>query len=161
MLIVPLPVVSPAMGTLQSKQHLRQKHLTGRCITGCRHPQALRSRASFCAKLPLMRWRYSIGLGIAVGIVLWAIGVIPACSHVSLTNQSSAPAASIPSAFIQPTAVGQILQSHSGGGDSAYRTNGVRCANECFRAFTATVDVVAANETIYGPLHKRPPPSLS
>jgi hypothetical protein len=107
-----------------------------------------------------MRWRSGIGLGIVIGIAFVAMLTIPVHSHASLPSQSSAPAASIPVAFVQTATGAQIAQSHWGGGDPAHNKESPRRASGLIQTLAAAVQVVETAGVIDGPLHWRPPPTF-
>ena len=116
---------------------------------------------AICAKLPLMRWRSGIGLGITIAIAFLAMVATPVRPYATLLSHSSASVASIPGASVRLAAAAQIVQSNSGGGHSAHNKQFPGRASELILNFAGTVQIAETAGTIDGPLHRRPPPSFS
>jgi len=107
-----------------------------------------------------MRWRTSY---------LWALGAVVA--FVALLVFDGRPnlavadgcvsAPTVPSASAESAPVVQLLQSHFEWCSHALRSINLSLALQASRANEGAHQVPDAGQPQYGPLHRRPPPSLS
>ena len=108
-----------------------------------------------------MRWRINYRWGIVIGIALLAMMTLHTPPHSTVHSQSSASGTPVPIAFIQPVPVILNFQLHSGYGDPANDRDILQRGYGLVRYFAFTAPVVETAGAIDGPLHRRPPPSIS
>ena len=109
----------------------------------------------------MMFWRKSY---------LWALGAVVALAaalafggHPGLAvgGAGSVSAPSVPSASVDSAPVANLLQTHFDGNGHALRGASLSRALRATGTMEAVRPVAGGAQPYYGPLHRRPPPSLS
>lgn len=119
-------------------------------------------RAGTSANLVLVRGRVSCAWALAVGLSLALLLVLaaqPAVATGAKTGMSAPPAA--PAARVESAAAAHPLQSRVDSGRPALRTSAFCLAFVAVRVRNGTAGALAPAPLHYGPLLRRPPPSLS
>jgi hypothetical protein len=127
----------------------------------CPSVQPDMDRLGFCVKLPVMRRRTSYFWAFGAFFAFLALLIFDGRPNTVAGAASGLSAPSAPVVSVDSAPAAKLLRSHFNGCGHALRSANLSLALRASRAIRKAREVAADAQPVYGPLHRRPPPSLS